>query len=360
MSSPALTALAKLQERLTEPEIRILSSADFVADFVPPDYLVDGLLQRRFIYSMTAPTGAGKTSLALLFAMHVDRGKPIGTREVQRGRSLILAGENPDDTRMRWITQADVCLYDHTSANVYFIPGRFDVDKIGPRVQEEVQKLGPVDFVIVDTSAAYYYGDDENNNVQMGKHARTLRTLTTLPGGPCVLVCCHPVKSAGPDNLLPRGGGAFVAEVDGNLTCRRREMIVDLHWQGKFRGPEFEPISFELMPITAPCLVDSKGRQLPSVMAKMLTEEGRNEIEAFARSAEDQVLLYLDVASKAHSVAEIATGLGWRAKSGEVNKSRAWRVLDGLRADKLVSLNRNRYQLTEKGKTEAKRVKDGQ
>jgi hypothetical protein len=42
-----------------------------------------------------------------------------------------------------------------------------------------------------------------------------------MPGGPCVLVACHPPKNAGDDNLLPRGGGAFIAEMDGNLTGRK-------------------------------------------------------------------------------------------------------------------------------------------
>jgi hypothetical protein len=35
------------------------TSAEFVANFVPPDYLIDGWLQRRFVYSFTAPTGSG-------------------------------------------------------------------------------------------------------------------------------------------------------------------------------------------------------------------------------------------------------------------------------------------------------------
>jgi len=60
-----------------------------------------------------------------------------------------------------------------------------------------------VALVVVDTSAAYYEGDDENANVQMGIHARRLRALVGLPGEPCVLVACHPVKNATPDNMVP-------------------------------------------------------------------------------------------------------------------------------------------------------------
>jgi hypothetical protein len=44
----------------------LLSKAQFLSGFVPPDYLIDGVLQRRFLYAVTASTGHGKTALALL------------------------------------------------------------------------------------------------------------------------------------------------------------------------------------------------------------------------------------------------------------------------------------------------------
>ena len=73
-------------------------------------------------------------------------------------------------------------------------------------------------LLIIDTSAAYFEGDDENSNVQLGGHASGLRELS-LPGGPTTIINCHPTKNATDDNLVPRGGGAFLAEVDGNLVC---------------------------------------------------------------------------------------------------------------------------------------------
>ena len=45
----------------------IQSSAQFIGGFVPPDYLVDGILQRRFVYSLTGKTGSGKTAFLALF-----------------------------------------------------------------------------------------------------------------------------------------------------------------------------------------------------------------------------------------------------------------------------------------------------
>jgi hypothetical protein len=69
-----------------------------------------------------------------------------------------------------------------------------------------------MDAIFVDTSAAYFERKNENDNVDAGNHWRMLRRLTQLEGSPCVIVPCHPTKSAGDDNLLPRGGGAAIAD----------------------------------------------------------------------------------------------------------------------------------------------------
>jgi hypothetical protein len=52
--------------------IRILSKAEFTMGFVPPDYLVDGIFQRRFIYALTGQTGHAKTAVALHLAQLVS------------------------------------------------------------------------------------------------------------------------------------------------------------------------------------------------------------------------------------------------------------------------------------------------
>ena len=200
----------------------ILSSAKFVEGFVPPDYVIFGLLQRRFLYSLTGKTGAGKTAILLLIAAHVAEARKIIDRDVEQGRVLYLAGENADDVRMRWIALAQQMGFDLDTIDVHFIPGVFKISEMRDRIRAEIKQIGPVSLIIVDTAAAYFEGDDENYNTQFGDHARrTLRPLTTMPGEPCVIVACHPVKNASDDNLIPRGGGAFLNEMDGNLTAAK-------------------------------------------------------------------------------------------------------------------------------------------
>jgi hypothetical protein len=333
----------------------IVSSADFLAGFVPPDYLIDGILQRHFLYSMTAPTGSGKTAIALTIAAHVALGRGIGEMFVEKGRVLYLAGENPDDIRMRWLASADRLEFDHATIDVHFLPGVFKLSEIKARIHDEISKIGPFALVVIDTSAAYYEGDDENANVQMGVHARRLRELVTLPGEPCVLVACHPTKAAGTDNLLPRGGGAFIAEVDGNLTCTKNESVVKVHYQGKFRGPDFAPIAFQLHTATADALKDSKGRPIPTVIALPLSENEQQQAELGSRNDEDDLLAVMADGHR-RSMAELATALHWLTKDRKPYKARVQRAGDRLKASKMATIERGGLVLTPKGEKEAHRI----
>jgi len=290
--SLAAAAEALQNTKPAMPDRLTLSSAQFVADFKPPDYLIVGWLQRRFVYSLTAATGDGKTAVALMIALLVSQGLALGKLKVKRGRVLYFAGENPDDVRMRWMaTTQQVGLTPEDIDNVYFVPGVFKLTEISERIHQEMaaQELA---LVVVDTSAAYFQTDDENNNMQALAHAKRLRELSRLPGGPTVLICCHPTKNA--ESLVPRGGGAFLNEVDGNLTCKRNDLAVELHWYGKFRGPDFAPMFFQLKVVTHERLKDTDGNLIQTVVALSLSDEGMRDMSEHRRADEDQVLLSIN------------------------------------------------------------------
>ncbi len=75
-----------------------------------------------------------------------------------------------------------------------------------------------------------------------------LRRLTELPGKPAVVVPVHPTRNADREALLPRCGGAFLNEVDANLTLWADidAGFAQLHRQGKLRGPGFRRIGLDL------------------------------------------------------------------------------------------------------------------
>ncbi|KRQ11890.1 hypothetical protein AOQ73_05645 [Bradyrhizobium pachyrhizi] len=339
-SDPAAEEEAEDELNFPTPELHFPET--FGDDFIPPDYLVDRILQRRFCYSLTAQTGAGKTTIAMRIAAHVATGRKLGEIDVEQGWVLYFAGENPEDVKMRWFGLTKEMGLDPKKTNVIFIYGTTHLSKTSQRIARNLAARGvSLSLVVVDTAAAYFEGDDDNSNVPAGNHARQLRALCTLPGGPCVLVLCHPTKNAQDDNLVPRGGGAFLNEVDGNIAVRRDGDTVAAAALGKFRGPEFEPVHFSLKVIgNHPRLIDTKGRQIPTIVAEPISAAEHARREDVAHGDELKILRTMCDQPGASPTA-IAKAHNW-------NHSKVTRALPGLLKRGLVSNELGHWKATPK------------
>lgn len=330
----------------------IISAAEFVAGFKPPEYLIDGMIQKGYLYSLTAKTGHGKTAVTMAMAQAVARGVKIRDREVTQGSVLILAGENPDDVRARLLVLAEAYQFDVTTAPIHFIPGVIDIKESLARIKSEAAAIGDIALVIVDTAAAYYKGDDGNSNVQQGDYARILRGLCGLQGRPTVIVNSHPTKNASKDNMVPMGGSAFVNEVDGNLTLwSGGEGHTQLHWFWKFRGPEFEPIDFKMETKTSDSVADVNGVLMPSVVAFPIGDSELEMREA-EQESDERILLSVIGMNARGSVATLAKKANWQTSTGQPAKSKVFRLCSALIEDNLIKRVRKRYIITPAGKAE--------
>ena len=332
----------------------LVSSTDFVRDFIPPEYLIDGIVRRSFLYSMTAPTGGGKTAVALTLAAHIATGKPILDNPVEKGRALFMAGENVEDVQARWIGLCEDRQID-PGDDMVFMPGieKLSDDKFRKLLAEEATEFGEFSLVFVDTSAAYSEAEEENSNAEMGAHARVLRSLIDLiPGRPTVIALCHPTKNANMENLLPRGGGAFLCEVDGNLVCKLMSAsLVDLHWHGKFRGVEFAPVSFELRTIKSQLLKDAKGRIIPTVLAAAITDEEKENIGQRRKETYRKLIAVLEH-DPSLSLAKIAEALQWfQKKDGKPAKTAVNRAITEMKVRGYIKRDGDAdFEITAKGK----------
>jgi hypothetical protein len=347
--TPEWSPTKALKSELIGPIIK--SSAEFVKGFVPPDYVLDGVLVRSFLYSLTGQTGSGKTCVTLRLAASAALGQPFAGRGMGKCRVLYAAAENPTDVVMRWIALAQHMGFDPNAIEVYFVSGAFSLKERAAQLKVEAEAIGGMfGLVTVDTGPVFFEGDDESNRKQMGDHARLMRNLIeVIPGRPCVIVNCHPVKNATVDNLLPAGGGTFLNEVDGNLTSAKHDSLTELHWQGKFRGVEFAPMNFLIKTVTHQDLKDKSGRLMPTVICEHIGEEGRENIKAAGIKDEDEVLRLVD-GNPRITQPEIARALGWKLHNGEPNKVKAGRVLKALIGLKLIKATRSSHLLTEDGK----------
>lgn len=343
-----------LQARLDKSKSRILSGAEFMATFVPPDYIIDGLVQRTRLYACTSKTGHGKTAVWLYLGCMVMTGRHVGNLETTQGDVIFLAGENPDDLCGRMHAACKEYGIPASKAP-YVLPANFPMTpEAAAALKHDIDEMGlnPV-LIIADTAAAYFPGDDDNNNVQMGEYGRTLRILTRCIGNPAVVALAHPVKNPDRDNLLPRGGGAFLNELDGNLTLwsDAQGESTTLHWQGKLRGSDFDPLPFVLRSTRVPGLVDAKNRPLVSVVAEAQSPEGAANVAKQAISDENAVLFWLQK-QPGCSLASIAEEAGWVNERGQPMKAKVQRCLERLKADKLVKVHRRKWVITDAGKAE--------
>jgi hypothetical protein len=346
---------AKPNGRDSAPRRTILSGSDFVASFVPPDWLIDGIVQRGRLYACTSITGHGKTAVWLYNACRIHAGLRIGHLDVAPGNALILAGENPEDLKARMIGETRAL--NLTSKQLpYVLPATFPItEDEAEKLRQQIAALGvPISLIVCDTAASFFPGDDDNHNVQAGSYARTLRTLTTCAGIPAVVVLSHPVKNASRDNLLPRGGGAFLNEMDGNLTLWSDQLgeITTLHWQGKIRGPDFDPLTYRLKPIKTGYR-DTRDRDVMTVVAHPIDDIEASNEAAQAVANEDAVLKTMHD-NPAWSFADIAKAIGWVNDDGRPEKWRVQRAVKRLDRDQLVRKFRGKWRVTEAGKNALK------
>ncbi len=346
-----------------EEPIEIHRFVDLKKRLKPLHYTIDGIVGRGRIYTATGPTNVGKTALWTMAALAVATGRSdILNLDVERGRVVYLAIENPHDTVSRFtIAQRFYGIPDLKLANRLFIVTVKATPEAVFAALEELARSGGFALVIVDTLAAFFDGADLNDNVAAGDFMRRLRTLSTVLGNPAIVVPAHPIKGADQSKLSPYGGGAIINEVDGNLTLWRRGNACRLHWQTKFRGPDFDPVFFRFREYGCDEVLDAKGRRVIMPLLVPLTEEPaeRLALPAPARpqprlrhkqhqpredaASPDVKLLRAMIADPSGTQEEWATATG-------VVKSNVNRRLMRLKGDGLVQRADGRWTVTKTGR----------
>lgn len=334
--------------------LKALRGSQFVRTFEAPNPVVQAIpaMGRGRVIAITGQTGHGKTTISTLLEVHICLGQPLAGGDVARGKVLVLCGENPDDYNAHLIaTMQDQGLEPADLDDILVVPARFPIDREFANLMRLVAGFGELTAVFVDTSAAFFFGDDDNANVEQYEHASKLRTLTTLPGKPVVFVLCHPIKNPSRDNLVPRGGGSFLNEIDANLTVWKDEAgVVTLHSCGKMRGPNFDPIRFELRGVDLMGYPDAQGRPTKSVAARHIPEVRAEQLDAEAVDDENHLLMAMAKKPEA-SLADLALACGFTSATGTPQKSRVHRLLTALQPNGLVVKNRRgQWRLTPKGR----------
>jgi len=335
--------------------VKCVTAEAFLADVEEPKWLIEGFVQLGYLYALTAPTNHGKTAVSLSMALSIASGMPFAGCEVTRGHVLILCGENQDGFRLRMLAtmQAIGITPNDIKGYCWVYPQSGPLIEILPTLKEDAEKMGTLSFVLVDTSVSFFSGQDENDNVAALWHALALRDLTRLPGTPTVMANCHPTGSALKEGCVPRGGSAFLNEIDTNLTVWADGDTAELHWVRKKRGPDFDPMWFEFKGVT----LEQFGRKVPTVVASAITEDREVEIRNARREDENRLLFELNANPKG-TFSDWASCCHFMSTTGKPLKSKVFRILERLKEVKLVSHDRRKgWHLTKAGEEEARSIR---
>lgn len=334
----------------------------FLNDGDAPVWLVQGVLQSAHVYALTAPTNHGKTAVSLVMALCIAAGRRFAGRPVLQGGVLILCGEDPDGFRLRMLATMEALGIDLNDirGRVWVLPRSTGLAYLLEQIKKDADGMGELAMVLVDTSVSFFTGDNENDNQQAYSHAKDLRDLTQLPGKPAVLVNCHPSSSAGKDmsreSCVPRGGSAFLNEIDTNLTVWSEGETAEFHWMRKKRGPDFAPILFEYKAIN----IVHHEQTVPTVVAMHIDEEREKELRQHRKESEAR-LMYAMYHHPTHTLREWCRDAGFLIRTGkfagEPHLSMCARTLERLKEYKLAERSkRDGWILTKAGKEEAKDI----
>jgi hypothetical protein len=332
----------------------LINSGDFVSSFEAPDYTIDLMLLKKYLYCMTAPTGFGKTAVLLTTAMHKITGTAIGYHSMDNGRVVYLAGENWYDVQLRWIKMCHDWKVDPGSLDIQFMRGVHKLSSSDIQNKLIAECTEPVDILMVDTSSAYFEGSEENANMEALDHAKMFRKLISiLPGHPTGIIACHPRGNFDKNNIVPRGGTAFFNEIDGGMYLWRDEGsgYTELcRHHTKFRGPLFDSIPFGFDVGSAPSLLDKKGRSIQTVVGRVLTDD---QLKAIQDEEDDNAMAVLKVYVEfpGCSYVDICRMYRWVNDKGYARKSKVQNLVKGLEKRKYVTkLDNGQYEATANGK----------
>ena len=205
--------------------------------------LVAGLLYPGGQAMMFAPTGEGKTFIALDLAWHLARGDAWNKREVKQSPVLYVALEGVHGFRNRVKAAQKI----HGSTGQHFariaVPVSLNTTDAGKKGVEKIVKASKklaakarqgVGLIVIDTQARATAGDEENSNKDMGAYIEDRLGEITRQTGAAMLTIHHPNK-----NGTSRGASNQDPAYDLILSISKRRVTADKVKDGE-GGPLFD------------------------------------------------------------------------------------------------------------------------
>jgi hypothetical protein len=187
----------------------------------PMEWLIKGVLPKAELGVLFGASGSGKTFVALDLAFSIARGIAWRDRRTTRGRVVIIAAEGAGGIGKRGEAYARYHDFDLRGVDLHVIPAApnfLDNDEIS-EVMAEINNIGPIDVVVIDTFAQVTPGANENTSEDMGRALANLKLLHGATGA-MNLVVAHAGKDL---SKGVRGWSGLKAAADVQIEVVRHE-----------------------------------------------------------------------------------------------------------------------------------------
>ena len=216
--------LARVEEILVERGGGRFTSryAYEMADQEPIEWLIKGVVPKAELVLLYGASGAGKTFVALDHAFAIARGIDWRGRRVKQGTVVIIAAEGGKGISQRLRAYAQyhgIDLRDVPNLRIITAAPNFLESEDIAEVIAELQAIGDVSCVMVDTLAQVTPGANENTSEDMGRALSNVRLIHRATDA--TVYCVH---HAGKDlSRGSRGWSGLKAAADAQIEVIRHE-----------------------------------------------------------------------------------------------------------------------------------------
>jgi hypothetical protein len=213
---------------------------DQLRNVMPPQPLVNGILDLDTTAWLIGESGSYKSFVALDIAAHVAIGRPWRGYDVRRGDVLYVVAEGARGMRLR----VDAWEREHNEPmkGVRFLPRPVQAGQGEWAVLVAAcARLRPA-LVVIDTQARVTLGLEENSNTDMGRYVACVDAIRVATGA-CVLTVHH----LGRNGKNARGASALDGAQDAELRVEKTSAYaVKLHMDKQKDQAEAPPVMMRL------------------------------------------------------------------------------------------------------------------
>ena|SRR5436190_2141029 len=220
-----------------------------VLDLPDPEWLIDGILQRRSLFVLYGPSGAYKTTIVSGVQVALATGGEwFGHPVLIRGASIYIGAEDPSGYKMRLSAQKRAAGLPLTTAiGCYCIPEAIDLHdpvSIAGFIRLARDSGGVFEVVIIDTFAASTPGANENAAEDMTIAMKAALQIATGLGVAVGIV--HHSNAAG---SRERGHSAMRGAADTMISVTQVDDVILVECSKQRNGPPFAPVTLKPVPL---------------------------------------------------------------------------------------------------------------